>query len=52
MTGVIEGGWEFVWAAYAVTVVVFGGYGLSVISRYRRERARIERAHGNPEVNE
>ncbi|MDP9193122.1 MAG: hypothetical protein M3P06_15600 [Acidobacteriota bacterium] len=26
MNGVIQGGWNFVWAAYIVTVVVLGGY--------------------------
>jgi hypothetical protein len=36
MTGVIEGGWEFVWAAYAVTTIVFLGYTASVIARYRK----------------
>lgn len=40
MTGVIEGGWEFVWAAYAVTTIVFVAYSLSVLSRYRKERNR------------
>jgi hypothetical protein len=34
-TGVIQGGWEFVWAAYAVTATILTGYGLSVFSRYR-----------------
>jgi hypothetical protein len=34
MTGVIEGGTEYVVAAY----VVFGGYIASVVSRFRRAR--------------
>ncbi len=40
MTGVVSGGWEFVWAAYGVTVVVLGGYVGSVLVRLRAERAR------------
>jgi heme exporter protein D len=40
VTGVIEGGWEFVWAAYAVTTIVFLGYTGSVLARYRKERKR------------
>jgi heme exporter protein CcmD len=43
MMGVIVGGWEFVWAAYAVTAVVLLGYAVSVHLRYRAERARRER---------
>ena len=42
MTGVIEGGWEFVWAAYAVTAIIFLGYTASVIARYRKGRKRGE----------
>lgn len=41
--GVIEGGWEFVIAAYVVTAMVFGGYGFSVFSRLRSEARRAER---------
>jgi heme exporter protein CcmD len=40
MTGVVEGGWEFVWAAYAATAVTLLGYALSVHRRYRAERDR------------
>jgi len=36
MTGVIQGGSEFVVAAYALTALVLGGYTLSVILRWRR----------------
>jgi heme exporter protein C len=42
MTGTIEGGWEFVWAAYAVSAAILGGYAVSLIVRYRHERARLE----------
>jgi hypothetical protein len=38
MTGVIEGGTEFVIAAYTVTALVLGGYLASVVTRYRRAR--------------
>jgi hypothetical protein len=34
--GVIEGGTEFVVAAYAVTAIVLGGYAAWVILRFRR----------------
>lgn len=40
MTGVIEGGWEFVWAAYGVTALVLVVYGVSVGSRLRSESRR------------
>jgi hypothetical protein len=38
MSGVIEGGWGFVVAAYSVTFVVLLGYAFSVHRRYRAER--------------
>ena len=41
--GTIEGGWEFVIAAYAISAVVYLGYALSVHLRYRAERTRYER---------
>lgn len=40
MSGEIHGGWEFVWAAYAVTALFLIGYAAVVISRYRREGRR------------
>jgi hypothetical protein len=36
----IEGGWEFVVAAYAVSAAVLGAYATSVFLRFRRETAR------------
>jgi hypothetical protein len=48
--GVIEGGWEFVWAAYGISAAAFGGYAISLILRLREARARAqrsERATGN-----
>jgi hypothetical protein len=38
MTGVIEGGTEFVVAAYVVTALVLGSYTASVFARFRRAR--------------
>ena len=40
MSGVIQGGWEFVIAAYRVSAAILLGYAFSVLRRYRRERAR------------
>ncbi len=45
-SGVIEGGWEFVRAAYAVSVVILTVYVASVVSRYRAEQARRRRDEG------
>lgn len=42
MTGVIEGGTEFVVAAYVVTALVLGGYTALLVSRFRRARRRAE----------
>jgi hypothetical protein len=43
---VIQGGWEFVIAAYTVSAVVLGGYALSVFLRLRGEKARAAREGG------
>lgn len=43
-TGVIQGGWEFVVAAYAVSAGALFVYGVSLVLRYRSARARRERA--------
>jgi len=40
MRGVIEGGWEFVIAAYVTTAVVLLGYAFSVYWRLWREQSR------------
>jgi heme exporter protein C len=40
ITGRIQGGWEYVIAAYAVSAAILIGYSLSVHLRYRGERAR------------
>ena len=49
-TGVIVGGWEYVWAAYAVTAVILLGYTASLIARYRSERGKA-RGAGAPGVH-
>jgi hypothetical protein len=43
-SGVIVGGWEYVWAAYAVTAVILLGYAASLWARYRAEARRAARA--------
>jgi hypothetical protein len=47
-TGVVQGGWEFVIAAYGVSAAMLLGYALSIHLRYRAEteRARREAARG------
>lgn len=40
MSGVVQGGWEFVVAAYLVTAAALGGYATSVFLRLRNERSR------------
>ena len=49
--GVISGGWEFVTAAYVLSLIVLGSYALSVVLRYRAEVRRAERERGNLEVS-
>jgi len=39
-SGVISGGWGFVWAAYGVSAVILIGYAVSVHARYRAQRRR------------
>lgn len=35
MTGVVVGGWEYVWAAYGASALVFGGYSWWLIAKLR-----------------
>ena len=42
-SGVVQGGWGYVTAAYLVSLVILTGYAVSVVWRYRAERARKER---------
>lgn len=46
MNGIVQGGWPFVWAAYVVTAVIFGGYAVRTIlaARAAERRADYERS--------
>jgi hypothetical protein len=44
MNGIVNGGWEFVWAAYAVSAVVFVAYCANVINGYLKARVSQERS--------
>jgi hypothetical protein len=50
LSGVIQGGWEFVVAAYAVTAAVLGAYGISVFLRYKSEKARAASEAGREQA--
>lgn len=49
--GVISGGWEFVTAAYVVSLIVLAGYTVSVVLRYRAEARRAAGADASSEVS-
>ena len=38
MSGVVVGGWEFVWAAYGITGAVFAIYVISLVHRLRKAK--------------
>ena len=40
MSGIIEGGWSFVWGAYGATAAILIGYAVSLHRRYRAERRK------------
>lgn len=42
MSGVILGGWEYVWAAYGVTAIAFGVYGISLVRRLNDARGKMK----------
>ena len=42
MNGIVVGGWEFVWAAYALTSIALFGYGVMTITSAREHRRRAE----------
>ena len=46
--GVVQGGWEFVWAAYALTFTAFLIYGAVLIAQLRAERRHAAK-NGVPE---
>ena len=35
MSGIVQGGWPFVWGAYIVSILVVGGYAARVILLHR-----------------
>ena len=37
MTGIVTGGWEFVWAAYGITFAALLAYGFHLPRKVRRE---------------
>ncbi len=37
MTGIVTGGWEFVWAAYGITFAALSAYGFQLVRKVRRE---------------
>jgi hypothetical protein len=43
MTGVVTGGWEFVWAAYGISFAVLTAYGFRLASKLRRSREHEDR---------
>lgn len=45
MSGIVQGGWPFVWGAYIVSALVLAGYAARVIALYRagKSLARYER---------
>jgi hypothetical protein len=49
-TGVLIGGWEYVAAAYLVSLVILVSYTASVVLRYRAEVRRVERDSRGPEI--
>jgi len=49
-TGVVTGGWEYVIAAYVVSLVILVSYTASVVMRYRAEARRAERERQAPEI--
>lgn len=51
MEGTVQGGWEFVVAAYVVTGVVLVGYAVSVFLRFRAELARARREASSSEAS-
>jgi heme exporter protein D len=42
MNGIVVGGWEFVWAAYALTAIALLAYGVMTVTRSREGRRRAE----------
>jgi len=49
VSGILAGGWEYVWLAYGASGVAFLGYTISVLLRYREERRRRARDEVRPQ---
>lgn len=47
-TGVIDGGWPYIWGAYSVTWVVLAGYALSLVARAAISRRGAPADRGTP----
>ena len=43
MSGMIQGGWEYVTAAYVISAAILCAYAVSVFVRLRQEQARRDR---------
>lgn len=45
MSGIVQGGWPFVWGAFIVSILVLGGYAARVIVLHRvgKRLAQYER---------
>jgi membrane protein implicated in regulation of membrane protease activity len=41
-SGVITGGWGFVWTVYGLSFAIYTIYTVSVVLRWRRERQKAE----------
>jgi hypothetical protein len=48
MNGVISGGWEYVWAAYGLSVLAISTYAIAVIARLRAEQRRAAKLQPVP----
>ncbi|HVT43904.1 MAG TPA: hypothetical protein VMT00_05890 [Thermoanaerobaculia bacterium] len=44
MSGMIEGGWSFVWAAYGITALILVVYTISLIRRISVEQRIVDRS--------
>lgn len=51
--GIVQGGWGFVWAAYGVSLLLLGGYAVSLAVGLRAEerghRARVSDSREAPQ---
>jgi len=47
-TGVIDGGWPYIWGAYSVTWVLLAGYAVSLFARAALVRGAASADRGSP----